>query len=71
MMPQAPHRNLAVRLAERIAREGPLDFAEFMRACLYDPEEGYYAAGPSPFGASGDYITAPELTPYSGAPWRG
>lgn len=66
MMPQAPHRNLAVRLAERIAREGPLDFAEFMRACLYDPEEGYYAAGPSPFGASGDYITAPELTPLFG-----
>lgn len=66
MMPQADRRGLAVRLAERIAREGPLDFAEFMRACLYDPDAGYYAAGSSPFGAGGDFITAPELTPLFG-----
>lgn len=66
MMPQPDRRGLAVRLAARIASEGPLDFAEFMRVCLYDPEEGYYAAGPSPFGAAGDFITAPELTPLYG-----
>ncbi len=66
MMPQADRRGLAARLAARIASEGPLDFAEFMRACLYDPDDGYYAAGPSPFGAAGDFITAPELTPLYG-----
>lgn len=66
MMPQAPRQGLAARLAERIAREGPLDFADFMRACLYDPEAGYYAAGAAPFGATGDFLTAPELTPLFG-----
>lgn len=53
------------RLRERIAREGPLTFAEFMRAALYDPD-GYYATH-APMGFGGDYLTAPETTPLFGA----
>ena len=56
---------VAERLRERIAREGPIDFAEFMRAALYDPD-GYYATG-TPMGFAGDYLTAPETTPLFGA----
>ncbi len=29
-------------IADRIAREGPIRFADFMSAALYDPEHGYY-----------------------------
>jgi len=34
---------LAARLAARIRAEGPITFADYMRACLYDPEYGYYS----------------------------
>lgn len=56
---------VAERLRERIRREGPLTFAEFMRVALYEPE-GYYARR-SPQGFGGDYLTAPETTPLFGA----
>ena len=34
---------LAAILAERIRSRGPITFAEYMEACLYHPEFGYYA----------------------------
>lgn len=37
-----------------------------MDACLYTPGLGYYSAGASKFGGSGDFITAPELGPLFG-----
>ena len=55
----------AARIRERIRREGPLTFAEFMRAALYEAD-GYYATR-SPQGFGGDYLTAPETTPLFGA----
>jgi NADH dehydrogenase [ubiquinone] 1 alpha subcomplex assembly factor 7 len=45
----------------RIARDGPLPVSEFMGLCLYDPEHGYYNRR-APFGAAGDFITAPEIS---------
>ena len=56
---------VADRLRARIERDGPLTFAEFMRAALYEPD-GYYAAR-APQGYGGDYLTAPETTPLFGA----
>lgn len=51
-------------LREEIARVGgALNFAEFMRLALYAPEVGYYAAGMTKFGAAGDFVTAPEVSP--------
>lgn len=48
------------RLHRRIALTGPITVAEFMAACLTDPD-GYYARH-EPFGAAGDFVTAPEIS---------
>jgi SAM-dependent MidA family methyltransferase len=45
---------------------GSLSFAEFMQHALYAPGLGYYAAGSSKFGADGDFVTAPEVSPVFG-----
>jgi len=52
---------LARRLSALIATGGPIPVADFMRACLFDPEHGYYTRA-EPFGAAGDFITAPEIS---------
>ena len=49
------------RIRARIAAEGPLSVAEYMAICLGDPEAGYYTTH-EPFGSSGDFITAPEIS---------
>lgn len=53
------------RIRDRIAREGPLTFADFMHESLYGPE-GYYASRVA-MGFGGDFLTAPETTPLFGA----
>jgi SAM-dependent MidA family methyltransferase len=45
---------------------GWIPFSRFMEAALYAPGLGYYAAGAMKFGAAGDFVTAPELTPLFG-----
>jgi SAM-dependent MidA family methyltransferase len=45
---------------------GWIPFSRFMAAALYAPGLGYYAAGAMKFGAAGDFVTAPELTPLFG-----
>lgn len=52
---------LAVKLAARIAHDGPISVAAYMEACLLDPEHGYYVKRPA-VGAGGDFITAPEVS---------
>jgi SAM-dependent MidA family methyltransferase len=47
-------------LIARIARTGPLSLADYMADCLMHPTHGYYATR-DPFGAAGDFITAPEI----------
>ncbi|MEX3014428.1 class I SAM-dependent methyltransferase [Gymnodinialimonas hymeniacidonis] len=53
--------SLKKRLIARIARLGPMSVADYMAECLHDPEFGYYATR-DPFGQSGDFITAPEIS---------
>jgi SAM-dependent MidA family methyltransferase len=52
-------------LAEKIRREieltGPISIAHYMAQCLFDPQYGYYTTR-EPFGAAGDFITAPEIS---------
>ncbi len=42
---------------------GALAFDQFMELALYAPGLGYYAAGAEKLGASGDFVTAPEISP--------
>jgi SAM-dependent MidA family methyltransferase len=59
--PGADSRLLAERLRERIRREGPLTFREWMHAALYDERGGYYRRrGVERWGRAGDYRTSPE-----------
>ena len=49
--------------AEMAAGGGAIPFARFMELALYAPGLGYYRAGARKFGAGGDFVTAPELSP--------
>jgi len=44
-----------------IASDGLISFRRYMEMALYEPGLGYYSAGLHKFGASGDFVTAPEL----------
>lgn len=52
---------LARQLTREIAASGPITVAEYMSRCLGDPQHGYYLAR-DPFGAAGDFVTAPEVS---------
>ena len=52
---------LASLLAQRIREGGPITVAEYMAECLLHPLHGYYTTR-QPFGASGDFTTAPEIS---------
>jgi SAM-dependent MidA family methyltransferase len=55
---------LRAEICRRIAAAGGwISFADFMELALYAPGLGYYVAGAQKFGAAGDFVTAPELTP--------
>jgi len=45
----------------RIAARGPMSVAKYMELCLTHPQHGYYMTR-DPFGARGDFITAPEVS---------
>jgi SAM-dependent MidA family methyltransferase len=64
---QAASLALSARIAARIeAAGGWLPFVDFMDMALHLPGLGYYAGGSLKFGAAGDFVTAPELTPLFG-----
>ena len=55
---------LCAMIATDIAAAGGwIPFARYMELALYAPGLGYYSGGARKFGAAGDFITAPELTP--------
>jgi len=61
----------SARLCELIRRDiaeqgGWITFARYMELALYAPGLGYYTAGAHKFGAAGDFVTAPELSPLFG-----
>ena len=52
---------LASILTARIADGGPITVADYMAECLLHPVHGYYTTR-DPFGAGGDFTTAPEIS---------
>lgn len=52
---------LKQKLLKRIRTSGPLSVADYMAECLFHPEHGYYNQK-NPFGAQGDFITAPDIS---------
>ena len=60
----AHSQKCAEYIRARIANAGgSISFAEYMQHALYAPGLGYYAAGAIKFGADGDFVTAPEVSP--------
>ncbi len=52
------------RLRQAVADAGGwLPFADYKQLALYAPGLGYYSAGAAKFGAAGDFVTAPEISP--------
>ncbi|WP_103334402.1 class I SAM-dependent methyltransferase [Pseudotabrizicola formosa] len=60
-MTKAAGTELGRIIAARITATGPITLAEFMAECLLHPEHGYYTTR-TPFGAAGDFTTAPEIS---------
>lgn len=52
---------LLPRLVSQIQENGPMTVGQFMQIALTDPSDGYYT-NQNPFGRSGDFITAPEIS---------
>jgi len=48
-------------LREKIEKHGPLSVHDYMEMALSHPEYGYYTRQ-NPFGKSGDFVTAPEVS---------
>lgn len=57
-MSQTP---LEHRIKAIVRMDGPMSVFDYMGICLGDPEHGYYMAR-EPFGAAGDFVTAPEVS---------
>lgn len=49
-------------ILERIQREGPISFADYMRMALYEPDYGYYVTGQARMGWEGDYYTSTDVS---------
>ena len=56
-------RRLEAELMEQIGRAGGMPFDSYMERVLYAPGLGYYTGGQRKFGAEGDFVTAPEVSP--------
>jgi NADH dehydrogenase [ubiquinone] 1 alpha subcomplex assembly factor 7 len=53
--------SLKDEIIELIHLEGPITVERYMALCLGHPTKGYYTTR-DPFGAEGDFITAPEIS---------
>ena len=51
-------------IIERIQREGPIPFSEYMRMALYEPGYGYYVSGAAKMGWEGDYFTSTDVSAF-------
>ncbi len=54
-------RDLCALIRREWLETGFMPFSRFMEMALYQPGLGYYSAGLHKLGASGDFVTSPEL----------
>lgn len=52
---------LAEKIKALILAGGPISVTDYFSLCLADPQHGYYRTR-EPFGPSGDFITAPDIS---------
>ncbi len=52
---------LELEIRRLIAAAGPMPVAQYVSLCLTHPKYGYYVTR-DPFGAAGDFVTAPEVS---------
>jgi len=57
------HRLVETIVAEIESNGGQISFERYMAMALTYPGLGYYVAGSQKFGAGGDFVTAPEISP--------
>ncbi len=65
---QAEHlKAILTKISHEIQEKGGwIPFSRYMELALYQPNLGYYTSGLEKFGRSGDFITAPEISPFFG-----
>jgi SAM-dependent MidA family methyltransferase len=54
--------SLSESIIEKISKDGPLSFHDFMEMCLYHPGSGYYTSRKIRIGEKGDYYTSPHFS---------
>ncbi len=60
-------RRLVSHIQSEIETNGGwISFARYMELALYAPGLGYYSGGSMKFGGSGDFVTAPQISPLFG-----
>ena len=59
--PKPPETPLLALIRERVRDRGPLTVADYIALVLNHPEHGYYHSR-NPFGAAGDFVTAPDIS---------
>lgn len=52
---------LEEKIHQLIRHNGPISIADYFTLCVGDPDHGYYSTR-DPFGAKGDFTTAPEIS---------
>jgi SAM-dependent MidA family methyltransferase len=52
---------LSQKIKALVRATGPIGISDYFAMCLADPEHGYYRTR-EPFGSTGDFITAPEIS---------
>ena len=58
---------ILTKISHEIQEKGGwIPFSRYMELALYQPNLGYYTSALEKFGRSGDFITAPEISPFFG-----